>query len=155
MINSVNFPIAYGEVLDVIKFFPKEIYTKIPKEKIEFYEKNKNKNYKSKINSKQDIQSQKLLIETKVILVSIYREYIANEKQREIIDEILQLNEKKIQNSVRIKYNPNDVFKKQEKIKQEEHRELVEITEKNILQKIYIKIINLLKVLNLIKDKNQ
>lgn len=155
MINSVNFPIAYGEVLDVIKFFPKEIYTKIPKEKIEFYEKNKNKNYKSKINSKQDIKSQKLLIETKVILVSIYREYIANEKQREIIDEILQLNEKKIQNSVRIKYNPNDVFKKQEKIKQEEHRELVEITEKNILQKIYIKIINLLKVLNLIKDKNQ
>ncbi len=155
MINSVNFPIAYGEVLDVIKFFPKEIYTKIPKEKIEFYEKNKNKNYKSKINSKQDIQSQKLLIETKVILVSIYREYIANEKQREIIDEILQLNEKKIQNSVRIKYNPNDVFKKQEKIKQEEHSELVEITEKNILQKIYIKIINLLKVLNLIKDKNQ
>ena len=36
---------AYTEILEIIKYFPKEEYAKIPKEKIEFYRKNMDTNY--------------------------------------------------------------------------------------------------------------
>ena len=36
---------AYTEILEIIKYFPKEEYAKIPKEKIEFYKKNMDTNY--------------------------------------------------------------------------------------------------------------
>ena len=32
---------AYTELLEILKYLPQEEYEKIPKEKIEFYEKNK------------------------------------------------------------------------------------------------------------------
>ena len=36
---------AYTEILEIIKYFTKEEYAKIPKEKIEFYRKNMDTNY--------------------------------------------------------------------------------------------------------------
>ena len=40
-----NYPKAYKEVLEIIKYLPKEEYERIPKEKIEFFEKNCDKEY--------------------------------------------------------------------------------------------------------------
>ena len=40
-----NYSKAYTEVLEIIKYFPEEEYSKIPKEKIDFYKKNMDKNY--------------------------------------------------------------------------------------------------------------
>ena len=44
MINTI-YAKAYTEVLEIIKHFPEEEYNKIPKEKIEFYKANRDKNY--------------------------------------------------------------------------------------------------------------
>ena len=40
-----TYSLSYVEVLEILKHIPKEDYEKIPKEKIEFYENNKDKNY--------------------------------------------------------------------------------------------------------------
>ena len=44
MINTI-YAKAYTEVLEIIRHFPQEEYNKIPKEKIEFYKNNMDKNH--------------------------------------------------------------------------------------------------------------
>ena len=39
---------AYVEILEILKYIPMREYNKIPKERIEFFEKNKDKNYQYK-----------------------------------------------------------------------------------------------------------
>ena len=48
--NNSNYAKAYKEVLEIIKYFPKEEYNKIPNEKILFYQENMDKEYKFIIN---------------------------------------------------------------------------------------------------------
>lgn len=43
--NTNTYECSYVEVLEILKHIPKEQYNKIPKEKILFYEKNKNDKY--------------------------------------------------------------------------------------------------------------
>ena len=47
-----NYSKAYTEVLEIIKYFPEEEYSRIPKEKIDFYKKNMDKNYNRFIKSR-------------------------------------------------------------------------------------------------------
>ena len=42
---DINYANAYTEVLEILKYIPKEDYNKIPKNKIELYETYSNKNY--------------------------------------------------------------------------------------------------------------
>ena len=48
MINT--YAKAYTEVLEILKYFSEEEYSKIPQEKIEFYKNNMDKNYNYNIN---------------------------------------------------------------------------------------------------------
>ena len=59
MINS-TYSRAYTEVLEIIKYFPEEEYSKIPKEKIEFYKNNMDKNYDFSINPEIDLSEQNI-----------------------------------------------------------------------------------------------
>ena len=54
MINNI-YAKAYTEVLEVLKYFPEEEYKKIPIEKINFYKRNMDKNYKFTINPEKDL----------------------------------------------------------------------------------------------------
>ena len=102
---------AYKEVLEIIKYFPEEEYNKIPKEKIEFYEMNKDQNYQFVINPNIDLLEQNISKEANAIIVTLFQDYFATEEQKEKIKEILELNEKKIEQERREQYNPNDIFK--------------------------------------------
>lgn len=79
---------AYAEVLEIIKYLPKEEREKIPQNEIEYFEKNKNYNY---IYSFSD---SKHLRKTDIILVYLYRKYIASAEERNKINELLMINEK-------------------------------------------------------------
>ena len=103
---------AYTEVLEIISHFSEEEYKKIPKEKIEFYEKNKDKEYKFKIDSNVDISNQKISQEANAIIILLYREYFATEKQKKILKEILQLNQEKAEIEKKKRYNSNNIFNK-------------------------------------------
>lgn len=104
---------AYKEVLEIIKYFPEKEYNKIPKEKIEYYRDNMDKDYEFTIDPTKDLYKQNISREANAIIVSIYLDYFATEEQKQKIKEILELNEKKQEIEKREKYNPNDLFKKE------------------------------------------
>ncbi len=110
MINS-KYAKAYTEVLEIIKYFPEEEYNKIPKEKIEFYKNNMDKNYEFTINPEIDLSGQNISKEANAIIVTLYEDYFATEKQKVKIKEILELNQKKAEQEKREKYNTDDLFK--------------------------------------------
>ena len=116
MINS-TYAKAYKEVLEIIRYFPEEEYAKIPKEKIEFYKNNMDKDYVFTINPEIDLSEQNISSEANAIIVNLFRDYFATEEQKIKIKEILDLNQKKEEQEKREKYNPDDIFKKTNKAK--------------------------------------
>lgn len=75
---------AYTEVLEIINHFSEDEYKKIPKEKIDFYEKHKDRKYDFKINPNIDLAEQNISRKANAILVSLFRDYFATAKQKEI-----------------------------------------------------------------------
>ena len=117
MVNNI-YAKAYKEVLEIIKYFPEKEYNKIPKEKIEYYKNNMDKNYEFIIDPQKDLSEQNISKEANAIIVSLYQDYFATEEQKQKIKEILELNEKKAELARREKHNPEDIFKN--KVKQVE-----------------------------------
>ena len=90
-----TYEMAYVEVLAILKKYLKEDeFNKIPKEKIDFLEKNKDCNYIFNINNELPIEKQSISKKAKAILVILYRDYFANEQQKGILKQILELNDK-------------------------------------------------------------
>ena len=54
--TNITYAKAYTEVLEIISHFPEEEYARIPVEKIEFYQKNMDKNYNFTINPEIDFE---------------------------------------------------------------------------------------------------
>ena len=138
-----NYPKAYKEVLEIIKYLPKEEYERIPKEKIEFFEQNCDNEYNFVFDVSKTLEEQEFLRETNAIIVTLFRDYFASDTQKEKLERILVANEQKYQEELKKKYNPDDIFKKQEKVYQKpienENMQMIEVKEENILQKVFNK----------------
>lgn len=87
MINTYNK--AYTEVLEILKHLPIEEYSKIPQNKINFYKSNADKNYNYIINPNIDLSKQYISKEANAILVTLFRDYFATEKQKETLNKLL------------------------------------------------------------------
>jgi hypothetical protein len=101
---------AYTEVLEIINHFSEDEYKKIPKEKIDFFEKNKDKDYNFQINPNVDLAEQNISQNANAILVTLFRDYFATDKQKEVLKNLLQQNQEKIEIEKHEKYNPNNIF---------------------------------------------
>lgn len=101
---------AYTEVIEIINHFSEDEYKKIPKEKIDFFEENKDKDYNFKIDPNVDLAEQNISQNANAILVSLFRDYFATDKQKEILKNLLQQNQEKIEIEKHEKYNPNNIF---------------------------------------------
>lgn len=112
---SKNYSKAYTEVLEMIKHLPENEYNKIPKEKIEFWERNKDNKYKFVINPQIELEKQNISIEANSIIVTIFRDYFATNLQKEKLKIILEQNENKYQEQLREKYNPDNLFENRKK----------------------------------------
>jgi len=108
---------AYKEVLEIIKYFPEEEYNKIPKEEIVFYKENMDNDYEFTINPEIDLSDQNISKEANALIVSLFQDYFATEEQKEKIKKFLELNEKKADEEKREKYNPDNLFKNNNKFK--------------------------------------
>ena len=86
---------ACTEILEILKYLPEEEYEKIPKEQIEFYEKNKDSNYEYIFDRKKILSGQGLSRTTKILIVSLFKEYFATSSQKEKLEQILIENYKK------------------------------------------------------------
>lgn len=103
---------AYTEVLEIINHFSEDEYKKIPKEKIDFYEKHKDRKYDFKINPNIDLAEQNISRKANAILVSLFRDYFATARQKEILKNLLQQNQEKLEKEKYLKYNPDNIFNK-------------------------------------------
>ena len=110
MINNA-YAKAYTEVLEIIKYFPKEEYIKIPVEKIEFYKNNMDKDYNFKINPEIDLSEQSISPEANAIMINLFTDYYATEEQKIKIKNILDSNQQKEEQEKRERYNPDNIFK--------------------------------------------
>lgn len=137
---------AFSEVNEIIKMMPDELTNKIPSKFKEMLEDERDKEYTPNI--QEPLEKQKLKNETIIILGLIYRDFLCPTDEKRRLQEKdareLQKVQKAIEEEIREKYNPDDIFKNKREIKDEE------ITEEKSLtvvkeEKWYQKIFNLIK----------
>ena len=137
---SVEYSEAAVEVLGILEYLKDSDKYKIPKEIIEFFEKNKSETYKPDIDYWDDVNNLDLKLKTRRILAGIYIDYLASEEEKKEYINKLKQNEIKNQEVLKEKYNVDDIFKKNE-ISKEQVVELTIIKE----EKWFVKIINKIK----------
>ena len=102
---------AFAEVLEVLKHTSKSIVEKIPEKFIMFLKENKDNEYIADIDFSKTNWEDEVKQETQAILALIYRDYIVSpEKKSELIREE-QEEQIRIENEIREKYNPDNIFK--------------------------------------------
>ena len=109
-----NYPKAYTEVLEILKYMPKEDVDKIPREMIEMFENKKEKSYVFSVKETDDFANLNILDETEAIFVNIFRDYWATPEQKEKIIEKQNYDKSVIEKEKMKKYNPDKIFKKYE-----------------------------------------
>ena len=137
---------AYKEIYEILKIFPDELVSKIPKSKIDFFYNNMDKSYEYYV-SKDTFDGEDMLEETAAILIILYRDYWATPEQKEILIEFINTAQSIVENENSKKYNPDDLFKnRKENNKENVQQALIEEKES-----IFIKIINKIKKIFKIK----
>lgn len=76
---------AYKEINEILKHIPKEYIERIPPQLLKVIEENLDKNYEYKVEHIKDFENQEMLNETRALLAVIYRDYFANDEEREKI----------------------------------------------------------------------
>lgn len=140
---------AYREVLEILKHISLEDYNKIPKEKIEVFEKFSNKNWKFNYNPNMTLQENNASKITKTIIAILFRDYWATPVQREKIIKKETYDREKKEELKRKIYNPENLFKNrsvEENISKSESLLMIEYKEN-----FFTKLINKIKSLFCIK----
>lgn len=106
-----NYPKAYKEVIEILKYVPQESVNKIPKSMIDTFKAKMNKNYDFKVDINKNFEEQELLEETNAILANIFRDYWATPYQKEKIEEKERYDRNKMEEEKRAIYNTVDLFK--------------------------------------------
>ena len=86
---------AYAEVYQIIQYLPEEEYKLIPKEKIDYIKKNMDKNFRNICTYNTNIEDINLSYEASEILLSLFYNDIANEKQKKQLEFFLAKQEQK------------------------------------------------------------
>ncbi len=136
-----NYKKAYKEIVEILRYVPKESVNKIPKNMIEVFTTNMDNEYEFHIDINKNFEEQKILEETKAILANIFRDYWATPYQKERIIAHENYDRQKIEKQKNDKYNPNDIFKIKNK-NQEEKANNLPVEHK---EKFYKKILGFLK----------
>ena len=106
-----NYPKAYKEVLEVLKYVPQESVDKIPNEMLNMFKVKMDKSWNFEVDINKPFEEQNLLDETKAIFANIFREYWATPYQKERIEAREKYELEKIEEEKRKKYNPDEIFK--------------------------------------------
>lgn len=140
---------AFSEIYEIFKLMPQELLNKIPNKFYEMIEEERDKGYIPDIH--EPLENQKLKDETIIILGLIYRDFLCPPEERKKLQakdaRELQELQGQIENELREKYNPDDIFKNRNKkvenefVEQNKENSLVVIQE----DKWYKRIFNLIK----------
>ena len=139
---------AYTEVYEILNCLDKDEYNKIPVELIEVFEENRNLDYEYEVNEEQDLTKQPMLVETKAILLNIFRDYLSTPEQSQKIKQWLQADREYLEKQKQERYG-NNVFenkgKKECNVEKVEILLPIEIKKQSIFQKIINKLKNIFK----------
>lgn len=119
--KSDTYATAYVEILEIIKHMEQKYRDKIPTRLITFFEKNKDSNYKFEFNNIDENANEIFSQKTIDLLAMLQLKYLATESEKEILNKLLEDNDKKFQAELREKYSSDNLFiNKQINIKTEE-----------------------------------
>ncbi|MCL2382848.1 MAG: hypothetical protein FWC79_01425 [Oscillospiraceae bacterium] len=112
---------AYAEVVTIINLLDVNFRDKIPSKLMEVFENEKDPNHVKEIDPDVPLEEQNLLQETIDVLALLKLNYWCFEEgeKQELLD-LLNENERKYQEELREKYNPDNIFKKKDTIVEEQ-----------------------------------
>lgn len=143
---------AYTEIDNFIELLAEDDKNKIPKKLRQFFKKEKDKEYKKNINIDIPIKEQNLKEETLALIALLNLKYICDDnKEKERLTKVYYDNDKKYQETIKEKYNPDNLFKKKYNFEEciqndiSVETEMVEYEEKKFIEKLFNKIKKIFK----------
>ncbi|MBQ6992214.1 MAG: hypothetical protein IJN50_04835 [Clostridia bacterium] len=121
------------EVDEVLNYLSEENLNKIPEDIRNLIKENKDKNYTWKFDEKKELKEQDLSKDTIIILSYLNMEYLLNEEQKKLMEQIYELNEKKQIEERKEKYKVDEIFKNKEATNQQIN-EIKDIQEQSIIE---------------------
>ena len=128
---------AYTEVLTILSYMEPKYVDMIPKKLLNLFKENKCKNYNPNITTTLPLSEQNLQRKTLALLAMLYLNYwCENENEKTEMLKIYSENGKKIDEEMRVKYNPDNLFKQKDENHSSEDVQLIEYKGQNIFKKI-------------------
>ena len=139
---SINTRQAYSEVDEFLGLVTEEEKNQIPKKLRNFFREERDINYHKNIDPSIPIKEQNLKEETLSIIALLMLQYwYKDEDKKQRLLEILDENERKYQEELREKYNPDDLFNKDNKIKKDsvanQNTSIIEYKDENSFKKLF------------------
>lgn len=136
---------AFAEIDDILNMMPVQLTNKIPINFRNMISAKKSVDYKPNIT--EPFEEQELMEETIIILGLIYRDFLCDEEERKKLKAQDAEKAKEIEEELRQKYNPDNLFnkKKEEISKQESKMELIVVSEERWYKRIFNFIKNIFK----------
>lgn len=144
-----NSSLAYSEVCTILNMLEDEYKERVPKNVMDFFEEERDKEYNPIIDVNIPLEKQNLKRKTLVLLAILNLNYWCDseEEKQEILDsfakneELKRLKEKELTEN----YNINNLFKKIENNENKTEVSLIEYKEQNFIKKIISKIKSLFR----------
>ena len=142
---------AYSEIDEFLDLLDEKKRNEVPSKLRDFFKTEKDESYHKGINPNIPIKEQNLRNETLALIALLNLQYwCKDENEKERLKQVYASNENKYQEELREKYNPDNIFKKnnnQETIedKIEEPKQLVEYKE-SAIKKFFDKVLKILHI---------
>ena len=121
------------EVDEILNYLSEEDLLKIPEEVRNAIKENKDKEYFWKYDETKPLKEQDVSRDTIAFLSYLNMEYLLNEKQKEYMQQLHELNEKKLEDAKAKKYGVEDLFEKN-KQQQEQSKETEQVQEVSLVE---------------------
>lgn len=144
---SIRYADACAEIFNILKHMNINEVEKVSYEFIKFIRDNASPNYICKLDYSKELNDMELKKETRELLALMYEKYWCPEEEKEDLQKKFCENEKKYQEELRGKYNPDNLFKKTKGIKENEVQE-----QSNMVSMIEYKEPLIERIINKIKD---
>lgn len=141
---------AYAEVDKILSFMDTAYVEKIPKKMRDLFRNEKLQDYEPNINPKISLDEQNLQKKTYAILAMLNLNYwCKDEEEKKELIKLYAENDRKREEELREKYNPDNIFKNKQKKNisntEETNTSLIEYKDSNFFKKIISKIMSLFK----------
>lgn len=141
------------EVDEILNYLSEEDYNKIPEDIKNIIQENKDREYIWKYDETKELKDQDVDRDTIVILSYLNSEYLLSAEQKELMEQIYELNEQKAKDELKERQSEikvEDLFKnKQEENDEKEDeakKEIVEVKKESFFRRVLNKIISICKI---------